>query len=293
MWTQNLVRLGQQVVLQHSKNYNNAGLYRSCDFCICMNMILPNTIDKRKFDEAKLKVLTGNYQQPGFGTLKEKTLHATMKQYYSFDESTHEQPVCGYIADIFDGETIIEIQNGNFGHMRDKLAAFLPEYEVYLIYPFPHYKWLCWIDTETGEVVSRRRSPKVGNAFHAMPEFFRIKKYLTDPHLHIRISLIDIEEYRLLNGKRSKDKKRGSTRYDRVPLDIYDEIVFDSIFDYLKILPPELSEEFTAKDLARMAKIHVQYAQEALKLMYDLGLVARIGKKGNAYVYRVFEERRE
>lgn len=247
-------------------------------------------IDKRKFDEAKLRVLTGQNLQEGFGTLKEKTLHATMKQYYAPDESTHEKPLCGYIADIFDGEIIIEIQNGNFGHMRDKLAAFLPEYEVYLVYPFPHVKWVCWIDTETGEVVSKHKSPKTGNAFHALPEFFRIKQYLKDPNLHIRIPLIDMEEYRLLDGKRSKDKKRGSSRYDRVPVEIHDEIILDSVVDYLQLLPIDLPDEFTSKELAKAAHVHVDYAREALKLLYDLGLVARVGKKGNTYIYRVYDE---
>lgn len=253
-------------------------------------MTVSDTIDKRKFEEAKLKVFTGNNARPGFGTLQEKTLHAVMKQYYSPDESLHEKPVCGYIADILDGGTIIEIQNANFGHMRDKLEAFLPEYDVYLVYPYQHIKWLCWIDPETGELVSRRKSPRTGNAFYALPEFFKIKKYLSDPHLHIRIPLLDMEEYRLLNGRRSADKKRGSSRYDRVPIDIYDEVVLDSVFDYLNILPPDLPDEFTVKDLAKAAKIHSDFAGEALKLFYDLGLVARIGKQGNAYIYRIYEK---
>ncbi len=48
-----------------------------------------------------------------------------------------EIPVAGYIADIFTGEEIIEIQTGNFNKMRDKLNTFLPQYPVTIVYPVP------------------------------------------------------------------------------------------------------------------------------------------------------------
>lgn len=253
-------------------------------------MIL-ETIDKRRFEEAKIKVITGNHDPHGFGTLREKTVHAVMKQYYLPNEDFHEVPINGYIADIYTGDEIIEIQNGNFGHMRDKLASFLPEYEVYLVYPYPHKKTICWIDPKTGEVVEKRKSPITGSVYHTIPEFFRIKEHLNNPNLHIRIPLIDMEEYRLLDGKRTKkSKKIGSHRYDRVPLDLYDEIILDSPRDYLQLFPIDLPMQFTSKDFAKTAKVRIEYAQETLKLCYDLGIVARIGKKGNSYIYQLYAE---
>ncbi len=253
--------------------------------------MIPDVINKMRFEQARIKVLTNNHDPHGFGTLQEKTLHAVMKQYYVPNEDYHEVPINGYIADIYTGEEIIEIQNANFGHMRDKLAAFLPEYQVYLVYPFPHKRWIIWMDPETGEAKEKNRVRMTGSIYHALPEFFRIKQYLTDPNLHIRVPLIDLEEYRLLDGTRTKrSKKIGSHRYDRVPIELYDEVIFDSVTDYLQLLPVDLPEEFTTTDLSKTAGIHINYARETLKLLFDIGIVARIGKDGKKYIYRIYDE---
>ena len=36
--------------------------------------------------------------------------------------------------------------------MREKLDAFLRLYPVTIVYPIPRYKWLIWIDEESGEL---------------------------------------------------------------------------------------------------------------------------------------------
>jgi len=250
--------------------------------------MITDKMNSLQFDKAKMSVLTGRYTAHGFGTLQEKTMHMVMKRYYEPNEDYHEVPIGNYIADIYTGEEIIEIQNGNFGKMRDKLEAFLSDYEVYLVYPFPHNKWICWVDPDTGEVTQKRKSPGTGSIYEALPEFFRIKQYLTHPHLHIRVPLIDMEEYRLLDGKRRKNNpKIGSHRYDRVPLTLENEVIIDSVSDYLQLFPIDLPEEFTSKDLAVCAKIHIDLAREALKLTYDIGIIDRVGKTGNTYIYRI------
>ena len=63
---------------------------------------------------------------------------------------------------------------------------------------------------------------------------------------------MDMEEYKLLNGW-SYDKKRGSTRYDRVPVGIRRIVKFDRIEDYMQLVPADLKEDFTVKDFAMAA----------------------------------------
>ena len=82
----------------------------------------------------------------------------------------------------------------------------------------------------------------------------------------------------------------GSHRYDRVPLELHDEVILDNVRDYAQLLPVDLPDEFTARDLAQHAHIHIDHARETLLLLYEIGIVARIGKAGNAYLYRAFEE---
>ena len=60
----------------------------------------------------------------GIGTLSEKTVHAVMKNYYAPDTDMHEIPIENFVADIYTGQEIIEIQTRAFNKMRRKLTLF-------------------------------------------------------------------------------------------------------------------------------------------------------------------------
>lgn len=243
-------------------------------------------MDRERFEQAKLKVLLKQHDPHGFGTLQEKTVHAVMKLYYEPNEDYHEVPIEGYIADIYTGERIIEIQNGNFNRLRGKLQAFLSDYRVMVVLPIPHHKWLIWLDEDSGELSDRHKSPVTGSVYSAFPELYKIKNYLTDPNLSFAFPLIDMDEYRLLNGW-SRDRKRGSERYDRMPLALHDEIRFERKEDFVQVIPYELEEAFTVKEFAHAAGIRRELAQTTLHLLYHMGLVERTGKRGREYVYEV------
>ncbi|MCD7725988.1 MAG: hypothetical protein LUI12_10650 [Clostridiales bacterium] len=241
-----------------------------------------------RFEQAKLKVLLKQHDPHGFGTLQEKSVHAVMKLYYEPNMDYHEVPIEGYIADIYTGERIIEIQNGNFNRLRDKLQAFLPLYPVTVVLPIPHYKWLVWIDEESGALSGRRKSPVTGTVYHAFPELYKIKAFLAHPNLSFAFPLIDIDEYRLLNGW-SRDRKKGSQRYDRLPLALYDEVCFERKEDFIQVIPYELEEAFTVKEFARAAGISRDLAQVTLHILHHMQLVERNGKRGREYLYGVAE----
>ena len=172
-----------------------------------------------RFTAAKERIIGKNRERNGIGTLSEKTVHAVLKNYYAPDETQHEIPVEGCVADIFNGKEIIEIQTRSFDRMRPKLERFLPLYPVTIVYPIPYCKHVFWIDEETGEISGGRKSPLKGSPYLAFKELYRIKAYLQDPNLTIRLTFLNMEEYKLLNGW-SRDKKRGSSRYDRIPVSI-------------------------------------------------------------------------
>lgn len=241
-------------------------------------------MDKEAFEQAKLKVLLKQHDPHGFGTLQEKTVHAVMKLYYEPNMDYHEIPMEGYIADIYTGDRIIEIQNGNFNRLRPKLAAFLPLYPVTVVLPIPHNKWIIWMDEESGELSKRNKSPVTGNAYYAFPELYKIKQYLGHPNLSFAFPLIDMDEYRLLNGW-SKNRKKGSSRYDRMPLALFDEVLIERVEDFMQFVPFELEESFTVKEFAQAAGIHRDLASVALPLLMHMGIVIRTGKRGREYLY--------
>lgn len=117
---------------------------------------------------------------------------------------------------------------------------------------------------------------------------YKIRPFLKDPNLRLRLDLIDMEEYRRLNGW-SRDKKKGSDRFDRIPLTFVEEVRVDRREDYMQFIPYEIPEEFTAKDFAACAKIPVRLAQTVLLILTDLLIVERIGKQGRSYLYRICE----
>ena len=245
-------------------------------------------IDEERFEQAKNKIIGSHRERQGIGTLSEKTMHAVLKNYYAPDEDMHEIPIENYVADIYTGTEIIEIQSRSFGTMRKKLAAFLPLYPVTIVYPIPHIKWLSWIDEKTGETSPKRKSPKKGSAYQAFIELYKIRPLLSNENLRFRFDLIDMEEYRLLNGW-SKDKKKGSDRYDRIPQKLVEEVCVDPREDYMQFIPYDLKEPFTSKDFAKAAKIPVRLSQTVLLILYDLKIVERIGKQGNLYLYHICE----
>ena len=229
----------------------------------------------------------------GIGTLSEKTIHSTLKFHYAPDEKYHEIPIGSYVADIcVDGE-ITEIQTRQFNVMRDKLNAFLPEHEVTIVHPVARDKWLRYINPLTGEISERKKSPKKGSIYSIMPELYKIKPFLLNPHLHFTVCLLEVEETRFLNPK-GPNPKRGTVRNDGTPLQIYSEYSFDLESGYEQFLPPNLPTPFTSADLKSLAHISLDLSVVTLNILTHVGLVRRIGKKGKSYLYecnRIFPNR--
>lgn len=237
-------------------------------------------------DEIRFNNIIKTYQKENntkIGMLSEKTLHAIIKKYLCEDSSFHEQKIGSYYADIFSDGEIIEIQTRSLNKLRPKLDYYLDKYKVTVVYPIVHYKYLMWIDHESGEISERRKSPRVGKIADCFFELYKIKMYLNHPNLKIKILLIDCDEYRNLNGW-SKDKKRGSTRYERIPIKLIDEVDFNSPEDYNLFLN-NLPDEFTNEDLKKELKIQLKYATIATNIFKHLNLIEVKNKIGRKNLY--------
>ena len=221
------------------------------------------------------------------GTYKEKKLHLILKNYFEPLISCQEIPHNGYVADIRNGEGIVEIQTSGFASMSAKLEAFLPDSAVCVVYPVAEKKWVTWIDPESGDVQPRHRSPKKGTLAAVLPEMIFIRDHLKDPHLTIRVVLLEIEEYRMLDGKRSRSRKRGSTRYERIPLDIYRVYDFRCVEDYIRVLPFAPGSQITSADLSKMCGFRGRRLSAAIRVLETVGAITKDGKKGRAYLYRI------
>lgn len=222
----------------------------------------------------------------GIGTLGEKTVHSTLKQYLSRDLSHQEIKIGSYFADVCIDGHIFEIQTRQFNKLRNKLDFFLKDYKVTVVYPITHYNHLRWVTPDTGEITPPKKSTRKGNPLQVFAELYRIRPFLSHPNFSLKLVLMDMEEYRMLDGY-GKDKKKRATKCDKFPLSLVAEYDIDTPMDYMMLLPAELPEVFTTKDFAKLAKIPVGLAQTTLLLLSELGVVFRNGKQGNAYLYEL------
>nr|WP_330410399.1 peptidase T [Butyrivibrio fibrisolvens] len=240
-----------------------------------------NDLFKKSID----KFLGRSYERNSIGILQEKTLHSIVKDFYAPSDDAKEIRVGDFVADICYEDKIVEIQNGNFTHLVPKLEAFLPKYKVTVVYPIPYRKWMCWIDPETGELTKRNAPRGCFNLYKVFRDLYSIRKYLDHPGFTLILTCLELEEYRLLDGW-SKDHKKGSHRYDRIPLNLLDEIVIKGKEGYNRFLPDELTDEFTIKEFQKLVRYRGKYFGTAIKVLEQLGLIERCGMRKRAYLYR-------
>lgn len=96
--------------------------------------------------------------------------------------------------------------------------------------------------------------------------------------------MIDTIEYRKLDGW-SKDRKKGSSRYERIPVDIIDEIYIDNKWDFTKLIPQNMPENFTSKDFKKLSALNLKKAQTAINVLQYIGIIKQIGKAGRLHLY--------
>ena len=248
----------------------------------------------------------------GIGTYKEKRLHAVLKDFYcpsgaqeevklteahlvgahtELTDAATRRAADRYVADIMtDDGHIFEIQTGGFYPLIKKLHFYLcaTNCRVTVVHPVAHIKWLRWMDEATGELTERRRSPKKGRVRDIAKELYWLAPYLAEPRLTLCIPLIELEETRLLDGWGSGGK-RGSTRYDRFPLALCDEVTLSQPSDYAAIfLPPEdaLPSPFTAAQYAKATAIRGKATYAMLHILSDLGFLTPAEKQGRAQTWK-------
>ncbi len=242
--------------------------------------------NEERFQLAMEQVIGKEKNFRGIGTYGEKGLHSILKYYFEPDDSLHEIPVNGFIADIQNQHGIFEIQTRNFDKLRKKAAVFLDQGPLTIVYPILHQKWLCWIDEQTGSVSPKRKSPKTGTVYDAAKELYKIKPLLAHPNLTLCLIFLDAVEYRLLNGW-SADKKKGSTRSQIVPSAFCRTVFFNTPDEYRNVfIPAEISKPFTAKEFAKATRASINQARLLMNCLTSIGSIQKIGKCGREYLYQ-------
>lgn len=240
-------------------------------------------IENQKLEEA-LRLSRISDDKNNIGIQKEHTLHRVIKFYLSNDLANHEIPIGKRFADVKIDNVVYEVQTKSFNLLRDKLKAFLPNYEVWIVHPMAFNKHY-YLNNQYGELIKEKNSPRHIYPLDITRELYRIKDYLLNEHLHFKIIMMDMDEYRIETNERTYHSK-GYERDNQVPkkiLKIYDIYQAD---DWFKILNEyEFPESFTSKEFYKIVHIPSSHSSTALNVLNHLGIVKRIGTKNRSYLY--------
>ena len=226
--------------------------------------------------------------EAGIGTLAEKRLHAVIKRYLCDDADCHEVGVkdTRFVSDVRIGNEVYEVQTGAFYPMKKKIDHYLRQTDctVTVVHPIPAVKWVSWVTKEGAPFEPRKKSPQKGRPEDLLAELYCLREHLGNPRLKFVLLLIEAEDVRLCSS-RAKNPKKGAARYERIPLDLLDELEFSSPDDFRRLLPDALPSVFTVKQFSTLTKIRGRDAYSAVRVLAALGLLCEAPPIGRAMAW--------
>ena len=216
--------------------------------------------------------------------MSQTTLHQQLKAIYAAQGGKIEALLDGYLIDVQLEDVLIEIQTRNFAALRPKLEALLPNYKLCLVYPIAQQKWLVKLDRQ-GEILERRRSPRRGRWENLFQQLVFLPALLNHPNFSLEVLLIQEEELRRDDGQGSW-RRGGWSILDRRMLSILERRVFTQANDFLSLLPEQLGEPFSTRELARASRLPPNLAYKMMYTLRALELIIPDEKRGRTQLYR-------
>ena len=218
------------------------------------------------------------------GTLRESTLHSNLKFWYKIQGDQLEVPIENFIIDIVRDDLLIEIQTKNFSSIKRKLEVLLKDHRVLLVHPIIKDKRIITIDHQSHEVIRKRLSPTHQSYLDVFEELIRIPDLIANPNLTIELPLVQIEEYRVNDGKGSW-RRNGWSIYDRKLVNILERKILYSPVDFLMLKPSSINPPFTNAELAIGLEKPLRLAQKMSYCLRKMGLIKVIGKSGRSLLF--------
>lgn len=221
----------------------------------------------------------------------ETTLHRQLKTLYSRSPDQLEQKLGNYRIDVLNDQELIEIQHSSLSAIRNKIEDLVTEHTVKVVKPLVLKKRIVRLNRKGGSVVSRRWSPKKGDPLDIFDELIYLRSVFPHPNLILDIPTVSIEEWRYKGqGRKRRRSASNFLLQDQLLLEVHDTVRISSPSDLLAWLGPIQPQRF---DTARLA-LHLDVPRwRAQKIAYTLdhcGVIRKVGKKGNAFIYEVIRE---
>lgn len=216
------------------------------------------------------------------GSLNEKPLHASLKEWYAGPDDMFEVPVDGFLIDLVQDDYLVEIQTRNLGAMKRKLNRLLPDYRIRLIHPIAQEKWI--IKQPAKGKPSRRKSPKRGVVEDVFNELVYIPSIATHENFSLLVVLIQEEELRQHQPGKAW-RRKGWVTEERRLVKVVEEHLFESLDDWIRFVPPTLAEPFTTADLAEATGQPRWRTQKIVYCLREMELIDHVATKDRFKLY--------
>ena len=217
--------------------------------------------------------------------MNEYTLHSGIKQWYSLPGDMFEVNIGGFVVDVVQGSLLVEIQTKNFSAAKRKLQRLVGDHKVRLVYPIAKQKWIVRV-AQSGEPLSRRKSPKKGRLVDLFHELVRLPDLIEHRNFSLEVLMIEEEEVRCNDGRGSW-RRRGVSVKDRKLISVTERVLFKDEKDFLRFLPRELPDPFTNKDLSVRVAVSVNLARKITYCLKKMGTIAEVGKRGRELLFHI------
>ena len=223
---------------------------------------------------------------PHIGILREKPLHAALKEWCRQPGDLVEHPVDGFVIDVVRGDLLIEIQTNGFAGMKRKIATLVAGgHPIRIVHPIAVDRTIVRIEDD-GTIVGRRLSPKHGAVVDIFSQLVSFPDLVVDFDLEIVVVLTVEDEYRVHSPGRAW-RRKGWIVEERRLKGVVGSLTLASGSDMLDLLPANLPEPFTTSDLAASLGRRMRVAQQMAYCLRETGLIEKSGKRGNAIEYRI------
>lgn len=225
-------------------------------------------------------------EQEGININNERSLHSSIKRWYYQKGDRLEAKIDSFIIDIVRGNQLIEIQTKNFSALGRKLRALTKKHPVRLVHPIAKEKYIVKVSHENNKVISRRKSPKNGKVTDVFNELIRIPDLMSHENFTLEVLLIKEEEIRCDDGQGSW-RRKGVSIKDRKLVDVIETVEFKDNSDFLALLPPDLQEPFSNKDLALKASVTISSARKITYCLRKMKVIEEFGKRKNELLFKI------
>lgn len=206
-------------------------------------------------------------------------MHAALKLHVSQPGDRFEVPMHGFVVDVVRGDTLIEIQTGGFAAMGRKLDHLLADYHVHIVHPIAVEQWI-----ERREIPTRK-SPKKGCLHDVFNELVSVPTLLDHPNLTLEVFLVQVDVIKVEDP--TMRRRRGGWRtVDRRLRSIISQHGFRTTADLVALLPDDLPQPWTTKDVAVLGRLPRRTAQQMAYVLKANEVITEVrrDKAGAHYV---------